>query len=119
MESSPFRRALPSCLCAGFGRHTQGDPHRLGVVLAATLSYKVCLPENNVFKVAIAGHVRLSRDRSWPRLLTGNSYCLPVSAASVLSGSRREQGVHLRSISDLGPGQALWVCDPRADTVPH
>jgi hypothetical protein len=68
---------------------------------AAAPAIKCCLPENNVFKMVIAGHVRLSRDRSWPRLLTRNSYCLPVSAtvACVLSGSGREQGalkVHFR-----------------------
>lgn len=78
---------------------------------------KCCRPENNVFKMVIAGHMGPSRDRSWPRLLTRNSYRLPVSAtaASVLSGSGREQGEHLRSISDLGPGR-LSGCDLRAVT---
>lgn len=89
---------------AGFGRHTGGGGGPSSGwewSWAAAPAIKCCLPENNVFKMVIAGHVRLSRDRSWPRLLTRNSYCLPVSAtvACVLSGSGREQGalkVHFR-----------------------
>lgn len=96
-------------LCRIWQTHP-GDPARPGSGPGQQLSaMKCCLPENNVFKMVIAGHVGLSRDRSWPRLLTRSSCRLPVSAASVLSGSRREQEVHLRSFSDLGPGKALRV----------
>lgn len=101
---------------AGFGRHTQGDPAQAGSGPSWQLAaIKCCLPVNNVFKMVIAGHVGLSRDRSWPRLLTRNSYRLPVSAtaACVLSGRGREQGalkVHFRC--------RPWLsgCDLRAVT---
>lgn len=89
--------------CAEFGRHTPGNPAQAGSGPGQPLSaLKCCLPENNVFKMVIAGHVGLSRDRSWAELLTRNSHRLPVSPSSQCSLRKREgagsaRKVHLRS----------------------
>lgn len=76
------------------------------------LAIKCCLPEN-VFQMVIAGHMGPSRDRSWPRLLTRNSYRLPVSATAAVFS--QEAGRSRECISDLGPGR-LSRYDLRAVT---
>lgn len=70
--------------------------------------------------MVIAGHVGLSRDRSWPRLLTRNSYRLPVSSSSQCSLRKREGAGSARKdpfqIQDQGrlPGDDLRAVTPSA-----
>lgn len=71
---------------------------------------KSCLPENNVFKMVTAGRVGLTETGAgqgcWPG--TPTAFLSLLQQPKCSAGSwEEEQGMYLRSFSDLGPGKAV------------